>query len=874
MPLLHSVSVPVLKARRNLTEVLPPGLPGPSRVKTPPKLLHTSNTVGWRAARSGPEERLDRIALQFEPRIPLSPAVRRGYMSHVASEVQLKATQQNRPGYDLALRRRDAASGVGLGEARKTGTAPQSVILERELELAEACEKAAKHPGENDAGAEAARKMANASFAALEACAALAPRAFGPLLGRISVAFDTLLRSPDTLDDYGAPMLYKTVVEQVVRRERAVDGARLDLLQYELGATCTRLEARDEAVLEAKGRSVHLERRTAKLEARLARLQRSYDECDHERQEFEATNALLVEDAEGAIEGRLSKLLEQIERLNEEVARCRKTEEALIGALESAVPREEHAATLAELDELGLAHEQLRAQLTLSAQREQAARNAVLVPSGGVSFSLDMVLSLDQQLELPDAGAGVGVARGALALPAEVELAQMKMTHTPRPAWANLRDRADREAIELPSDVVGSSFGQRRPWLVPNKSTAHNMNALYASYRGARLRIAQCDLSVPSDEPFFRAVGAASSVPAHLRWPAGERLRNWRLGKREVEDAVRDFWDVYDSEVYEQRSAQSPNRPALPITDHFEAFLQQYPTAKEFLPDEAGSGGQRSVREYAYNLIDGCKRYHHDADMELFLEVISGRLPEATHRRQMAMLASLLDELVTEDEMENKGKAKGVVSRNAIAAVLRKVFPTRTEEQIGGLVETVDKDCEAVKYEDLFLEDLEGNQSSFIERVRDQWLRAPRDFVNQIEAALCGKEGCAESGLVMRLQAFSAISACDPKKSDDDVAKLVALGFGDASVEVYDDGARIELALFSQRLLLGFPARSGKPPATMPGVRESRRSVAGVGGRARLARASVFNSLQAMPLSPGGAAGSPGGGMPKAKRKSVAWPPA
>lgn len=197
------------------------------------------------------------------------------------------------------------------------------------------------------------------------------------------------------------------------------------------------------------------ERSQQRMQRRMSEQQAELDAAERERTELEDRVNRLTGDAEGVIEGRLAKLCLQIERLNEEIGRCRRTEQALIEQVEKAVPREEHDAVLLELEELSAAHERLRDE-----------RKAVL--------------------RLPGPNA-TGASSDA------IELAQLRATHSPRPAWSALRDRADREAVDVPSDVVDGSFGQRRPWLDPNKSTAHNVNALYASYVGARKRIGDYD---------------------------------------------------------------------------------------------------------------------------------------------------------------------------------------------------------------------------------------------------------------------------------------------------------------------------------------------------------------------------------------------
>jgi hypothetical protein len=216
---------------------------------------------------------------------------------------------------------------------------------------------------------------------------------------------------------------------------------------------------RDDSLAEAKAKVAAAERNQIRMERKLSALQDDLEAAGRERSELEERVSRLTADAEGLIEGRLARQRLQIERLHEEIGRCRRTELALIEQVEKAVPREEHEALLLELDELSVKHERLRDE-----------RQAAPMQLGG-----------------PDSANAV-------------ELARMRATHSPRPAWSALRDRADREAVDVPSDVVGESFGQRRPWLDPNKSTAHNVNALYASYVGARKRIADYDQVGPGEE--------------------------------------------------------------------------------------------------------------------------------------------------------------------------------------------------------------------------------------------------------------------------------------------------------------------------------------------------------------------------------------
>ena len=262
-------------------------------------------------------------------------------------------------------------------------------------------------------------------------------------------------------------------------------------------------------------------------------------------------------------------------------------------------------------------------------------------------------------------------------------------------------------------------------------------------------------------------------------------------------------------------------RAYRPIGQVFNAFIVLYPPARE-----GTEGVARSVKEYAYNLIDGCKRHIYDADAELFLEVLSERMPEDTHAKAMAMLDALRTAFVDADAKENNGLCRGSVKKKSAATILRKAFPTRSDAQIASMVGALEREQpglkpdDAVRYGDLFKEDREGNQTAFIERVRDQWLRAPRTFVHQVGAGLSVHDAAC-SGFVTIGQARDAIQGVDPKKPLSEVRALVAVGVGVPPSAGFagmpHDDTKVEIRLFCSRLLAAAPSRSGKAPETKRG---------------------------------------------------------
>jgi hypothetical protein len=51
------------------------------------------------------------------------------------------------------------------------------------------------------------------------------------------------------------------------------------------------------------------------------------------------------------------------------------------------------------------------------------------------------------------------------------------------------------------------------------------------------------------------------------------------------------------------------------------------------------------VAEVAYNLLDSCKRYSYDADIELFHKILLGLLDDDVYTDQMAMLTTFKERI-------------------------------------------------------------------------------------------------------------------------------------------------------------------------------------------------------------------------------------
>ena len=232
--------------------------------------------------------------------------------------------------------------------------------------------------------------------------------------------------------------------------------------------------------------------------------------------------------------------------------------------------------------------------------------------------------------------------------------------------------------------------------------------------------------------------------------------------------------------------------------------------------------------ELALNLLDGCRRYNYDADLATFLDVVSYRVPAAAHASQETLQEQLKKAFVTADKSESNGRVTNEVKKASVLGVVRAVFPYAADDEVRKLLQALDKDVagsgeKPVRYPDLFVEDADFNQSAFVEGCRAICLRAPREYVGQIEGAM-READVGGTGVVSWAHAASAIKEVDPELPDELCAKLVAEGFGEAA-----HGASIDIRVFCRRLLYAYPKRFG-PPASKPlgptpkGMRARRES--------------------------------------------------
>eukprot|EP00736_Rhodelphis_marinus_P006227 Rmarinus@m.16864 len=260
-----------------------------------------------------------------------------------------------------------------------------------------------------------------------------------------------------------------------------------------------------------------------------------------------------------------------------------------------------------------------------------------------------------------------------------------------------------------------------------------------------------------TQENWFVCRGTGTDVPKYLRFQG--KVRNRRLGKRELEQIIADFWTTREKMIEKQGMTED-------IEEFFCTFLK-----KRY-------GISSMVAEMSYNIVDAVDRYQYDGDCFLFKQVIEGTLCESVFDDQMTMLRKLKRFFKKQDSLQNGGKSTGKLSRKDFLAAVRQYFPLKSEAEHLVLVKAlgIDQPYPVINYSQIFEEDREGNQGKFIELVREQHVYDIIEYRNQIEAAL-RKAVPDELSLLTVRTVKDCLIHVDPALSAVDMADLIRTGF-------------------------------------------------------------------------------------------------
>ena len=196
-----------------------------------------------------------------------------------------------------------------------------------------------------------------------------------------------------------------------------------------------------------------------------------------------------------------------------------------------------------------------------------------------------------------------------------IEVNDLRRTGTPRPN----------------SDPIFEVLGTTREEALKvepddRASTAATFEYLLTQTVSFEQRIRHLESLAPNDDPYFIGLGFGEEVLPSLRVQKGKRIRNRRMVKRDVEHFVDKLFKR--KQVEDTRRAKK-DEPLMPFVEFFHAELVRQQIH------------QNRVAEVAYNVLDACKRYSYDADIELFSKVMRGDCSEAVLKQQMKMLREI-----------------------------------------------------------------------------------------------------------------------------------------------------------------------------------------------------------------------------------------
>eukprot|EP01043_Picozoa_sp_COSAG02_P063915 COSAG02_NODE_9192_length_2295_cov_1.189435_1_plen_466_part_00 len=335
----------------------------------------------------------------------------------------------------------------------------------------------------------------------------------------------------------------------------------------------------------------------------------------------------------------------------------------------------------------------------------------------------------------------------------KIEFEEMKQMGTPRPAVDDVC-----RALEMNAEELYSSGG---------RSTREVLAYTVLQLQRTKDELERLRGLAPNDDPYFMGLGPGGDgvvVPPYLRTKKHAQIRNRRMPKKDVETIIKTIWK---KKTFSDREMKKVGKTPKELPDFFfEYFKREY-------------GDQSVIAEISYNLLDSCKRYSYDADIELFHKVMMGTLDDDVYYDQMKML-DRMKKAIAEFCTDPKGKPKkGKPSKPDLINLVKELFPYKEEKDIAALKDALDRDHPkkkgAVKWKELFEEDREGNQLAFVETLRDQHLQDREDYFQELEEAICAYDPDSDGDVTVS-QLKQAFKAVDPNKSEDEMMAVIRRG--------------------------------------------------------------------------------------------------
>lgn len=310
---------------------------------------------------------------------------------------------------------------------------------------------------------------------------------------------------------------------------------------------------------------------------------------------------------------------------------------------------------------------------------------------------------------------------------------ELLRTHTPRPNWDDIENIIPDIGLENESSVNIAKELERyiadvQERLEEQEITLLKQQKILSFFNPEE---EEEDELINENVQFFNGLGNGSDVPKYLRHVG--RIKNKNLPKREVENLIQEVWKM-----------RLKQNGFCPLEDIFDTFLStrygNVPVVKS---------------EWAYNIIDGCKRYRSDPDCDLFLSVLEGEVSDDAYKGQFEMIDKLRNLFVKLDEKENN-KITGFVKKKHINSALDKFFLGKSSDDLIKIkcMLHIQNPDPAVEYEKLFEEDRDHSQGIFVETIREQFLNEVQSYSRDIDRAINARSVKGKVSLLSVKQAF------------------------------------------------------------------------------------------------------------------------
>lgn len=338
---------------------------------------------------------------------------------------------------------------------------------------------------------------------------------------------------------------------------------------------------------------------------------------------------------------------------------------------------------------------------------------------------------------------------------------------TPRPNWTHqLRSILPRYTVPRASsdEILKEVVELIRERLLQEKKEIEiaAMSKTIRSWMGEE-NLCESDL-VRSRGSSFIGLGNGTDVPEYLKFHG--HLRNRQLPKGDVENILKDFWK-------DRRLRMNGGGGMGGGEDQQPIMLDSIPIQEFFLEWLMRKTGNRtSAIELAYNIVDVCSRFTTDPDCGMFLQILSRSVNEAAYWDQL----SVVDQLQMVMRHHDKSSV-GLLRRARVHLILLKVFPAKAFEPMlklrFTLLSHLNTASDTIRYAELFEEDAEGNQSRFVELVREQHLREMTEYIVDISEAI---RSVTNDGVASVAQIRNAIRFLDMNIPSTKLEAILACG--------------------------------------------------------------------------------------------------